>query len=467
MNNFKLPYRLHGLRAQVLLWTVLPLTIFLIVFALSGVSSHQSSMRALAIEEKTQLVSVMADLVAASAEIETLREGIEISAVSADHLNLKDILHINHSEAVSTIVLMDEQGRVLFNQGDIPTGAAFAAWEGVVPALQRENGALFISTPIEDDVIAYAPVPGTEWVLLIREAWHSVTAPLIRFEQLMPFILFTASVVSLLTLFFGVRFVVQPLRELSMRAVRIGSGEFAGKPVNGVQEIEDLSHALDEMAARVQSYQAALHDYAGEVTRAQEEERGRLARELHDETVQTLIALGHKAQMAQRTLHRDQSQADERIAELRDMIGDAIEEVRRFSRALHPHYLEELGLVSALEVLARESRAQFEVQGNAVRLKPEHELTLYRIAQEALNNAAHHAQAQRVTLKLHFEAHCVKLDTCDDGQGFVVPPHFSDFTRIGHFGLISMRERAQLVSGRLVIDSEPGEGTHVSFVIPL
>ncbi|MBK8030458.1 MAG: HAMP domain-containing protein [Chloroflexi bacterium] len=466
----RLPHQLHGLRAQVLLWTVLPLTIFLIVFALSGVSSHQSSMRALAIEENARLVTVMAELVSVSVENQALRQDIDPAAVAADSLDLHGILRMDHEEAVTTLVLLDANGRVLFHQGDIPSETALLAWEGVQAALQRENGALFPSPASEqDDVIAYAPVPNTNWVLLIREGWHSVTVPLIQFEQLMPFILFTAAAVSLLTLFFGVRFVVQPLRQLRLRALSIGKGDFRAyqEHISGVQEIEDLSHALDDMAAQVQSYQAALHDYVGEVTRAQEEERGRLARELHDETVQTLIALGHKAQMAQRALHRDQAQADTRIEELRDMIGEAIEEVRRFSRALHPHYLEELGLVSALEVLTKEAQAKLEIRGSVVRLTAEQELTIYRIAQEALNNAAHHAQADQIVVQLGFNAGKVQLTIRDDGQGFSVPAYFSDFTRIGHFGLIGMRERAQLVNGALTVDSTPGRGTLVSFSIPL
>ena len=467
MRHLHLAKRLHGLRAQVLLWTVLPLTILLIVFALSGVSSHQSSMRALAIEENTRLVMMMAQLVAVSVENQALRTGTDIALVSPDTLNLDDILRMDHANAITILVLMDAQGKVLFNRGSIPSDADLMAWDGVQPALRRENGALLSSSSMQDDVIAYAPVPNTEWVLLIREGWHSLTVPLIQFEQLMPFILFTAVAVSLLTLFFGVRYVVQPLRELSVRATRIGQREFLANSVvvSGVQEIEDLSRTLDEMARRVHSYQAALHDYAGEVTRAQEEERGRLARELHDETVQTLIALGHKAQMAQRSLHRDQQQADTRIMELRDMIADAIEEVRRFSSALHPHYLEELGLLSALEVLTKEAKAQFEVQGTPIRLKPELELTLYRIAQEALNNVLHHAQAQHCAVMLHFQESCIRLRIRDNGQGFIVPAYFSDFTRIGHFGLIGMRERAQLVNGEITIESRPGQGTEVSLTI--
>jgi signal transduction histidine kinase len=412
-------------------------------------------------------VMVMADLVALSVQNYVLEYGVPAQAIRADQLQLDGMLHMRHQDAPTSLVLLDEAGAVLFQQGDVPSGAALQAWDGVSAALTRQTGAIFVADGQHEDVIAYAPVPNTRWVLLLREAWHSITAPLIQFEQVMPFILFTASGVSLLTLFFGVRYVVQPLRELSVRANRIGHSEFLAlqQPLRGVQEIDDLRHALDGMAQRMQRYQAALHDYVGEVTRAQEEERGRLARELHDETVQTLIALGHKAQMAQRSLHRDSQQTEQRIVELREMIGEAIEEVRRFSQALHPHYLDELGLVSALEVLSRKSHAHFEVQGVPSRLPAEQELTLYRIAQEALNNALHHADAPSIQVRLRFEAHQICLFIHDDGRGFKVPAEFNDFTKIGHFGLMGMRERAQLVNGNLHIDSQAGRGTQVRLTL--
>jgi signal transduction histidine kinase len=464
---FPLSISLHGLRVQVLLWTVLPLIIFLLIFSLSGVSSHQSSMRALASEENSRLVIALAELIAVRTENIALRTGIAAAQVSAESLDLERVLRMEHENAVSTLVLLDGDGNILFAYGESPGQAQIALWDGVEEALRRETGVLFTSESMHDDIVAYAPVPNSEWSLIIRESWHSLTAPLIRYEQVMPFILFTASAVSLLILFFGVRYLVQPLRELSVRATRIGQGDFASstQAYSGVQEIVDLSLALDEMALRIQNYQGSLHDYVGAVTQAQEEERARLARELHDETVQTLIALGHKAQMVQRSLNRDPEQAEARVGELRRMLGQAVDEVRRFSRALHPHYLEELGLITALETLAQEANAYFAACGTPLRLKPEKELTIYRIAQEALNNARRHAQTDTIRVELEFKDEMVILRVTDNGLGFTVPDYFYDLTRTGHFGLIGMRERAQLVNGRLSIVSQPGKGTQVSLSI--
>jgi signal transduction histidine kinase len=463
----RLSLALLGLRAQVLLWTVLPLTILLIIFAFSGVNSHQASMRALAVHENTRLIEALSRLIAAQVDSYALRQQIPPDQVQADDLDLDSLLAVEHPNSVGTVALLDQDGTVLFSRGVLPAAEDIPNWPGVAQVLAGESGALFTSDNEHGDVVVYTPVPNTRWSLLIREAWHSLTDPLIRFEQVTPFILFTATAISLLTLFFGLRLIAQPLRELGLRAYQIGQGQFdaAAKGVGGLKEIEDLRVALNDMAGQLQGYQAALHDYLRKVTQAQEEERARLGRELHDETVQALIALSHKAQMVQRHLERSSPETRQHITELRQMLAQDIDEVRRFSRALHPHYLEELGLVTALETLAREAGAQFSLSGQAAEMKAEKELAVYRIAQEALNNARRHAQADNIRVELEFEQNQVTLRVCDDGVGFVPPSQLSDLTRTGHFGVIGMRERAQLVDGRLNMISSSGKGTTIVFTV--
>jgi signal transduction histidine kinase len=221
------------------------------------------------------------------------------------------------------------------------------------------------------------------------------------------------------------------------------------------------------MAAQLQNQQRALHAYLGAVTHAQEEERARLGRELHDETVQALIALGHKAQMVQRCYERNGPQTAEHIAALRDMIQQTIGEIRRLSRALRPHYLEDLGLIAGLETLAQELGAEVTVTGTPRPLTPEQELAVYRVAQEATNNARRHAHAASIDIELAFAAHDVILRVRDDGIGFTLPAQMDDLTRDGHFGLMGMRERAQLANGKLRVFSVSTQGTTVEFMLPL
>lgn len=457
---------LNGLRVQVLLWTILPLTILLFVFSLTGISSHHNSMHALAVEEKTKLVVALARTIAVQLESHMFRSQADPKHVPVSALGFDQLLDVDHSGVPITIALLDQDGEVLYTRNPLPTGESIGSWPGVSEAQSGNSGALFASE-FNDDVIAYAPVLGTNWVLIIREPWHSLTVPLLRFEQVLPFILSGAVIISFLTLFFGLHSVVRPLQAVSLQARLIGAGDFgaATESVGGVQEIEDLRQTLDQTAHQLQQHQAALQDYLRAVTQAQEEERSRLSRELHDETVQTLIALGHKAQRVQRSLERDPTQTAGHINELRQMIAGAIEEVRRFSRALRPLYLEELGLIPALEMLARDNRASFQVNGSQQRLKAEQELAVYRIAQEALHNVLRHAQATNTQVDFQFSKIEVKLRVCDNGVGFETPACFTRLTQTGHFGLMGMHERAQLVNGRLNVISSPGNGTTVVFTV--
>jgi signal transduction histidine kinase len=145
-----------------------------------------------------------------------------------------------------------------------------------------------------------------------------------------------------------------------------------------------------------------------------------------------------------------------------------IEEVRRLTRALRPIYLEDLGLVPALEMLTRDLQADLGIPiairttGAPRRLPAETELALYRIAQEALNNVGKHAQARRAWLELAFSEDGLSMAIGDDGVGFSPTDAAKDPASQGHFGLIGMRERADLIQAQLEIASKPGHGTQIT-----
>jgi signal transduction histidine kinase len=286
----------------------------------------------------------------------------------------------------------------------------------------------------------------------------------------MPLVAALAVIVSLLTLYYGVRAIARPLQALGQEAERVAWGDFGATstPVGGVQEIEDLRRTLDQMARRIQSYQSGMHDYIAAITQGQEEERRRLARELHDDTAQALIALRQQVEMAQKLQASDPEQAAERLTQVRALLSETVEGVRRFSRDLRPIYLEDLGFIPALEMLAWEGdqrealSVQFSTTGQVRRLPPDLELAAYRIVQEALNNALQHAQAAHVWVEVHFEEQQLVLSVRDDGQGFDAPDLPDALARQGHFGLMGIRERALLYGGQLTIRSAPGAGTAVT-----
>ncbi len=297
--------------------------------------------------------------------------------------------------------------------------------------------------------------------MVIQRPVTDLIAPFFRLEQILPLILLAAAVISVLTLYFGLSLVVRPVHALVDYAERIGQGDFraASERVGGVNEIEDLRLALDHMAQQLQTEQAALQAYLRALTNAQEEERARLARELHDETVQTLIALDHKAQTVQRGLDKHPERTRDQVAELRKITAAATQEVRRLSYGLRPLGLEEIGLDSALERLAQDAHADYRCLGAACRLTNEKELAFYRIAQESLSNARRHANAGCIRMMLVFGAAHVTLGVGDDGQGFQMPAKLSELTQNGHFGLMGITERTELIGGRLYCESLPGRGT--------
>lgn len=465
----------RSLRVQVLLWTILPLLIILVTFSLSGVGSHQVSVRQLVVEENSNLLGVASEAI--QARLALSRAGAEAQgstggspAAGLPALGLADLFTAGEgaSRQAPTIAVVDAQKRVL------DTNAAPASPDsGVLAPPQSELDALldaalagrrgveFITQEGRQLVVAYAPLEGTPWAIVILRPIADLIAPFFRFEQVLPLILMAAALVSALTLHFGLSLVVRPVHALIDCAMRIGQGDFgaAAQGVGGVQEIEELRQALHAMAQLLQSERTALQDYLRDVTNTQEEERARLARELHDETVQTLIALDHKAQLVQRMLDKQPERAREQVAELRKLTTQATREVRRLSYGLRPLGLDEIGLDSALGELAHDGRTLYRSQGQPRRLAPEKELALYRIAQESLSNARRHANAGCVRMMLAYGAATVTLGISDDGVGFDLPAKLSDLTSSGHFGLMGITERTQLIGGRLLCDSRQGSGT--------
>jgi two-component system sensor histidine kinase UhpB len=290
----------------------------------------------------------------------------------------------------------------------------------------------------------------------------------------MPLVAVLAAVVSVLALYYGVRSIVRPLQALGQQAERVAWGDFeaTGTPVGGVEEIEDLRRTLDQMAGRIQGYQSGMHDYIAAITQGQEEERRRLARELHDDTAQSLIALRQQVEMAQKQLDSDPGAAAARLASVRAMLAETLEDVRRFSRDLRPIYLEDLGFIPALEMLAREAgqggapAMHFSVTGAVRRLPPDLELAAYRIVQEAMNNVVQHAGAQEARVEVNFGDESLVLAVRDDGRGFDAPARPDTLARQGHFGLMGIQERALLYGGQLAIHSAPGEGTELTVRLP-
>ena len=308
---------------------------------------------------------------------------------------------------------------------------------------------------------------------LPQAAEQTAPDPELELTLVAPLVLLAPLLFALGALWFGARQIVQPLQQLELKAAAVASGDFDAiqEPVGGISEVQHLQAELAAMARKVQASQTGLHDYIGAITSAQEEERLRMARELHDDTIQELIALKQRLQLA-RKASKDHYAAST-LEELERLAEGTIDNVRRMTRALRPIYLEDLGLVTALEMLTRETsqpdvlQVDFQRTGQERRLNREAELALYRIAQQALNNVVRHARARLAILKVVFSDAQIGLEVSDDGIGFQMPRQPTDLSPRGHFGLLGMRERADLIGAHLEVRSEPGGGTRVSVCLPL
>jgi len=363
------------------------------------------------------------------------------------------------------IYLLDSSRRLLFTSGSNVSESLSLDHPGVVEALRGESGTRYVQVGNSEHVIAYSPVIPTGWALITEEAWQAVVSPSLQTTQLAPLVLVPAFILALIALWFVARQIVQPLQRLESKAAALAWGDFSTirEPVGGISEVQHLQKELTEMSRKVQAAQEGLRDYIGAITSAQEEERLRLARELHDDTIQSVIALKQRVQLAQKSV-KDQT-SRRTLSELEILSEQTIENLRRMTRALRPIYLEDLGLVTALEMLARETsqnnamNIEFQKSGEEQRLSHEVELALYRIAQEALNNVVRHSQAKRADLHISFGEKEIELEVSDNGIGFNMPKSPTDFAPNGHFGLLGIHERADLIGARLEVESARGKGT--------
>lgn len=272
---------------------------------------------------------------------------------------------------------------------------------------------------------------------------------------------------------------------LALRAVcrDLLASEDAGRPVDAIATFERIADrfiigAVSQGAAE-QDHQLRLAEserrdrqhaeVLQRVIAAQEEERKRIARELHDHTGQWLTSL----MIGLRRLEAKQMPEDERqaLAELQRSANRALEELHHLIFELRPSVLDDLGLVVALqrymEDFARRTGIHLEMELEAlagVRLEPALEIALYRIVQEALTNVARHARATTASVLLQCRADSLLLIVEDDGCGFVVPEIGADDGE--HFGLMGMQERVALVGGKLTIESSPGAGTTIYVEVP-
>ena len=359
---------------------------------------------------------------------------------------------------------------VLYRGGPIKIDESNPSHPGIKEVLSGESGINYFQSSEGEHVVAFSPIPSTGWGLVIEEAWEDIASPYLMTTQSAPLVIVPVFLLALLAIWFGARRIVTPLQKLEKQAAGLATGDFEAirQPVGGIAEIRNLQIELIEMADDLQAAQLSLHSYIGAITAGVENERRSLARELHDDTIQAMIALNQRIQLALMNSPETQKGA---LSELQALVQQSMSNLRHMIRGLRPIYLEDLGLVTSLNMLVREISQTTEIEitfvsdGHERRLDSQSEMMIYRMVQESLNNVIHHAEAKHAWVELQFSDTKLWVQIRDDGKGFVVPTNPAQFPEKGHFGLLGLHERAELINAKMDILSHPGKGTTISIKV--
>jgi two-component system sensor histidine kinase UhpB len=240
-------------------------------------------------------------------------------------------------------------------------------------------------------------------------------------------------------------------------------GPLLPRSIDGIGETEEVERIELAFLRMMRRLEAERRRAGSAALQAQEEERARVARDLHDEVNQSLTGLLLRLEAAREAAPPE---LEAELAETKALANQAMQELLSLARQLRPTALDDLGLTAAIagqvEQLARgEIEAKFATEGDFSALDDDTQLVVYRVAQEALSNATRHSEAKNVTVRLRRnEEDGVELNVSDDGRGFA----FDESE--GGLGIAGMRERALLIGAKLTIESRPEHGTTVRLVIP-
>lgn len=394
---------------------------------------------------------------------------ILFGGISLNSLNVSQTIGAWQQNPQDKFYIIADDSHIIQDSTGIDTGKS-ATTLPTLGRLFKSGSQQYVFHDDNQDLITVAsPVDRLNWTLVIQESWEDVTSKTLRLSAAAPLALIPALLLAVSVLVFAVTGILLPLQRLRQFSMRLAWGDYnaAEAPLGGsVREIHDLQAMLTTLAQRLQQAQTGMHSYIGAVLQGQEDERKRLSRELHDDTLQALIAIDQQRQMVQRALNHDPAKLAVSMDRLQSTLEQTVANLRRLIRDMRPSYLEDLGLIPTLEALAVQSKettgiqVAFSAEGKPQRLPINYELSLYRIAQEAVGNACRYANASRISLSLSFDQP-ITLRIQDNGKGFIVPARPDTFAQTGHYGLMGMVERAEQIGAEFRLDSDPVKGTQI------
>jgi len=478
----------NSLRAKITLGVILPLILVLGIFAV--------------IENNRQQEVVINHLTSSAARsVRVIENSLRHAMLESDFAEVQTVLDsINDTEDFRVVYLLDTNGEIIFAPNQIGVGTKLNnsdpgcqpchrlevnARPGSVIVTVEDGQRVFRSMyPIRNSSkcsVCHDPAQKTIGLLLTDMPVAPVEKALEPgfqedFYWWVGMILLTALIVN-----FSMNSLVIKRLENLARALRgFGRGHHGIRlESEGSDEIGQLGKSFNEMGQRIESEEIEnqkLSDQRGELLKrlitAQEDERKRVARELHDDLGQALSALSIQVQSLEKLFALDPDDAIEQLDQINDLIAETTERMYELILALRPSVLDEFGLVAALRNHAEKfldgSGIAFglDTSGYSGRLSPDLEIALYRVFQEALSNVRRHAQAEhvKITLQLSDGVFMAKIE--DDGKGFDLQTIESNEDDRRGLGMLSIKERMAQYCGQVEISSQPGKGTTISIRLP-
>jgi len=414
-----------------------------------------------------------------------MKQGIStgqyISARSVDLIFTNDTfsLHqliskiVESNKDVRYVFILDSQGEIITNsfgkllpKGLLNANDVFADTQQNIQTLNTEEGLIYdIAIPIFE---------GTAGTVRLGMSESEIKKDLDKTMQRMLVTTILVAVLGIFIAYFFTSLLTKPIVQMVETTKAIGKGQFDKKVklAWGHDEIMLLGKAFNEMIENLQKFDQTRSNLLKKIITAQEEERKRIARELHDQTGQSLTSLMIGLRMLEES--KDIEEIKEKGTQLRQLTNDTLDEIRDLSLALRPSVLDDLGLEAALRRYTQDCSVKlgidvdFQAFGiQDLYLEPEIRLTVYRVVQEALTNVAKYSKASEASVILERKGDKLIAIIEDNGIGFDVQAIFDSTIYEKKLGLHGMMERVNLIGGELTIESEPGMGTTIYIHISL
>ncbi len=403
-------------------------------------------------------------------------------------------------------VLASTEASLLLQKGDHASRFAELI-EGRQPAVRGCHGGCHEASPYRtDEVLAFAPLSTAPWGVAVRQPEAEVLAPTRQLQRQLVLAGAAILIAALLIAWFLTEQIVRPVRSLMDAVSVIASGNLnIPVPSYGTDEVGRLAQAFEEMRIRLKDSVQAMErlnvgleqrvqertrqlatlyeelrrkeemrtGLLGKLVSAQEDERRRIARELHDEVGQSLTSVIMNIAAVEQTLPDEPGGTKARLETIRAVAAQALRDLRTLIFNLRPEVLDDLGLVQAVRGHAKERLedigicVRVQVNGLPQRLPPEIETMVFRMLQEAIANIRRHAQATEVRIGLQRIGSRLLVTVEDNGIGFDPQAVLQAPRDSRRWGIRSMAERVALLNGRFNVYSQPGHGTRLEVEIPL